>query len=270
MSERKSINKYYPPDYDPSLIKKKKKNLNDRQSTTIRLMLPFSLKCVHCGEFIAKSRKFNGKKETLKEKYLDKIKIYRFTIRCCRCAQSIIFKTDPKSSDYILESGAKKIFDADSGNGDENLSSNVAIKENETTDETLERLAKQQDEDQDNEKELDKLQNIEDKLTALQRQQENYEELLHIKKLNNMKIHNIEKILDEKLTPDMTEVIQLVNERFPKTENPNDDLKSVDKLNDTDTSKTHLNEDVKGLIVKKKLILKKSNKKNSLGIRKKK
>ena len=38
-----------------------------------------------CGEYIYKGRKFNSRKETTDEKYLN-IPIYRFYIRCTRCS----------------------------------------------------------------------------------------------------------------------------------------------------------------------------------------
>lgn len=273
MSERKSINKYYPPDYDPSLNKKKKKNSNDKKSVTIRLMLPFSVKCLNCGEFIAKSRKFNGKKETLKEKYLDKVKIYRFTIRCSRCAHGIMFKTDPKSSDYILEAGAKKVFSLTEDKRN-NTILNEDLNENETIDETLERLAREQDEEQ-NKEELDKLQKIEDKLTILQRQQENNEEVLQLKKMNNIKMNNIEKVLDKKISVDTNEINQIVNAKFKESEDliiNSKLLKSHSNTNNSDIASTTKNgqiHNVRELVMKKKLILKKPNKKNNLGIIKK-
>lgn len=43
-------------------------------------MAPFGMKCIACGEFIYKGRKFNARKETTDETYYA-IKIYRFYIR---------------------------------------------------------------------------------------------------------------------------------------------------------------------------------------------
>ena len=37
--------------------------------------------------------------------------IYRFYIKCLGCKQEITFKTDPKNSDYIAESGATRNFE---------------------------------------------------------------------------------------------------------------------------------------------------------------
>lgn len=84
-----------------------------------------------CGEYIYKGRKFNARKETTDEKYLN-IPIYRFYIRCTRCSgkyndsnpatnppfslltenlAEITFKTDPKGMDYTCERGAKRNFE---------------------------------------------------------------------------------------------------------------------------------------------------------------
>jgi Saf4/Yju2 protein len=73
-------------------------------------MAPFSMKCTACGEYIYKGRKFNARKETTDEKYLN-IAIYRFYIRCTRCSGEITFKTDPKNMDYECERGAKRNFE---------------------------------------------------------------------------------------------------------------------------------------------------------------
>ncbi|KAK2602703.1 hypothetical protein N8I77_009212 [Diaporthe amygdali] len=109
MSERKVLTKYYPPDFDPAALTKKKgpKQVGPKVQT-VRLMAPFSMKCTSCGEYIYKGRKFNARKETPEnEKYLG-IQIFRFYIRCTRCSSEITFKTDPKNQDYTCERGAKR------------------------------------------------------------------------------------------------------------------------------------------------------------------
>ncbi|KAF2865804.1 hypothetical protein BDV95DRAFT_585934 [Massariosphaeria phaeospora] len=111
MSERKVLQKYYPPEFDPSAITRTRKDKSaGLKLQTVRLMAPFSMKCTHCGEFIYKGRKFNARKETTDEKYY-KIAIFRFYIRCTRCSGEITFKTDPKNNDYECERGAKRNFE---------------------------------------------------------------------------------------------------------------------------------------------------------------
>lgn len=76
-------------------------------------MLPFSICCNGCGEYVSKGRKFNARKDTLpaSEAYLG-IKVYRFRIRCPGCAAEISYRTDPQSGDYRCESGARRSTDA--------------------------------------------------------------------------------------------------------------------------------------------------------------
>ena len=134
MSERKVLTKYYPPDFDPSKITRTKKAPGPPgpKVQTVRLMAPFSMKCLACGEYIYKGRKFNARKETTDEKYMG-ITIIRFYIRCTRCSAEITFKTDPKGMDYTCERGAKRNFEPWRTGDGEN-------KDMETEEEMLDRL----------------------------------------------------------------------------------------------------------------------------------
>ncbi|KAI9822689.1 MAG: hypothetical protein M1827_000408 [Pycnora praestabilis] len=137
MSERKVLTKYYPPDFDPSKITRTRgpKPVGPKVQT-VRLMAPFSMKCIACGEYIYKGRKFNARKETTDEKYYS-ISIYRFYIRCTRCSGEITFKTDPKNMDYTCEKGAKRNFEPwrEKGEGTE-----------ESEEERLDRLEREEEE----------------------------------------------------------------------------------------------------------------------------
>lgn len=162
MSERKVLTKYYPPDFDPSLITRTPKHLRASGSKllTVRLMAPFSLKCTNCGEYIYKGRKFNARKETTDEKYLN-ITIYRFYIRCTRCSSEITFKTDPKNMDYVCERGAKRNFEPWRQAKSEEVS--------ETHDETLDRLEREENEELERE-ERDKMLELEEKMQDSKRE----------------------------------------------------------------------------------------------------
>ncbi|KAF6798092.1 mRNA splicing protein yju2 [Colletotrichum sojae] len=70
-------------------------------------MSPFPMRCTSCGEYIGKGRKFNARKSTPDENNLG-IQIFRFFIRCTRCSSEITFRTDPQTSDYVCEAGAKR------------------------------------------------------------------------------------------------------------------------------------------------------------------
>lgn len=111
MGERKVLNKYYPPDFDPAKLPKLEIP-KDRQYV-VRLMAPFTMRCLTCGNYIYKGKKFNSRKETaIGEKYLG-IQIYRFYIRCPQCLSEISFKTDPENTDYVVDNGAYRTFQAE-------------------------------------------------------------------------------------------------------------------------------------------------------------
>lgn len=74
-------------------------------------MAPFSMNCSTCGNWIAKSTKFNARKElAVGHEYLG-IRVFRFYIRCPRCSAEITFRTDPKNTDYVCEQGAVRNFE---------------------------------------------------------------------------------------------------------------------------------------------------------------
>ncbi|SMQ53520.1 unnamed protein product [Zymoseptoria tritici ST99CH_1A5] len=136
MSERKVLSKYYPPDFDPAKLERKRgpKQVGPKVQT-VRLMAPFSMRCTSCGEYVYKGRKFNARKETTDEKYYA-ITIFRFYIRCTRCSAEITFKTDPKNMDYTCEKGAKRNFEP----------WREAKLAEETEEERLDRIAKEEEE----------------------------------------------------------------------------------------------------------------------------
>ncbi|XP_062366328.1 splicing factor YJU2 [Cinclus cinclus] len=111
MSERKVLNKYYPPDFDPAKIPKLKLP-KDRQYV-VRLMAPFNMRCKTCGEYIYKGKKFNARKETVQNEAYLGLPIFRFYIKCTRCLAEITFKTDPENTDYTMEHGATRNFQAE-------------------------------------------------------------------------------------------------------------------------------------------------------------
>ncbi|KAL5964047.1 Splicing factor YJU2 [Taenia solium] len=111
MTERKVLNKYFPPDYDPSKIPRLKRGSKSRQFN-IRTMAPFNMRCLTCNGYIYKAKKFNSRMETAEGVDYLGLRHYRFYIRCPGCCAEIIWRTDLESNDYVIESGAKRNFEA--------------------------------------------------------------------------------------------------------------------------------------------------------------
>ncbi|KAL6520613.1 hypothetical protein OROMI_032173 [Orobanche minor] len=77
MGERKVLNKYIPPDFDPANVGKKKAG---NGAMNVRMMLPYTIVCNVCRSYSGCGTKFNMDKETVR---------------------------DPQSSGYVVETGAR-------------------------------------------------------------------------------------------------------------------------------------------------------------------
>jgi coiled-coil domain-containing protein 130 len=67
--------------------------------------MPFHVWCDRCGDLIGKGVRFNAEKQQTGT-YLS-TRIWSFTMRH-HCGCCIVVRTDPKTCEYIVESGAKR------------------------------------------------------------------------------------------------------------------------------------------------------------------
>jgi len=109
MAERKVLIKYYPADFDPKLLQKVHRP-KDKQDN-VRMMLPMSVRCNTCGNFLYIGTKFNMRKETCQDIDYLGIKIFRFYFKCTCCHSEITMRTDPKNHDYVCEQGASRNYE---------------------------------------------------------------------------------------------------------------------------------------------------------------
>ncbi|KAJ2397632.1 Pre-mRNA-splicing factor cwf16 [Coemansia sp. RSA 2603] len=146
MAERKVINKYFPPDFDPSKIPRLRRAKGDKPpQTKVRLMSPFAMRCATCGQWIGKGTKFNARKETTSERF-HSIEIFRFYIRCQRCAGEITYRTDPENNDYKVEKGAQRNFEAWREHKEQEEEREREMKEEEEENDPIRRLEKRTEE----------------------------------------------------------------------------------------------------------------------------
>lgn len=174
MSERKVLNKYYPPDYDPSKIPRiKRKN----KQSDVRMMVPFNMKCV-CGEYIANATKFNAKKETVEDQTYNNLMIFRFYIRCPRCMGSIVLRTNPKEQGYEVESGATENF--------------KALK-------LAEKQAQEEAEAEEEEEKINPMKHLENRTKASKQQMEASEQIQNLRSIKH-RFHsvNLDNLIQEK------------------------------------------------------------------------
>ncbi|KAL4648557.1 coiled-coil domain-containing protein 130 [Arapaima gigas] len=117
MGERKGVNKYYPPDFDPA----KHGSLNGYWNThplrerarklsqgilIIRFEMPYNIWCDGCKNHIGMGVRYNAEKKKVGNYYTTPI--YRFRMKCHLCVNYIEMQTDPATCDYVIVSGAQR------------------------------------------------------------------------------------------------------------------------------------------------------------------
>ncbi|KAK2819586.1 hypothetical protein Q7C36_021232 [Tachysurus vachellii] len=117
MGERKGVNKYYPPDFDPA----KHRSINGYRNThplrerarklsqgilIIRFEMPYNIWCDGCKNHIGMGVRYNAEKKKVGNYYTTPI--YRFRMKCHLCVNYIEMQTDPATCDYVIVSGANR------------------------------------------------------------------------------------------------------------------------------------------------------------------
>ncbi|ORX50109.1 DUF572-domain-containing protein [Hesseltinella vesiculosa] len=110
------FNKYYPPDWTPekgSVNKFVGKHpLGDRARKLdqgiliVRFEMPFNIWCEGCDKHIGRGVRYNAEKKQIGKYY--STAIYQFRMKCHLCNQWIEIHTDPKNTEYVVVSGAKR------------------------------------------------------------------------------------------------------------------------------------------------------------------
>ncbi|XP_063150407.1 probable splicing factor YJU2B [Candoia aspera] len=117
MGERKGVNKYYPPDFNPakhgSLNKYRNSHpLRERARKLsqgiliIRFEMPYNIWCDGCQNHIGMGVRYNAEKKKVGNYYTTPI--FRFRMKCHLCPNHIEMQTDPASCDYVIVSGARR------------------------------------------------------------------------------------------------------------------------------------------------------------------
>uniref|UniRef100_A0AAV2JKJ4 Splicing factor YJU2 n=2 Tax=Knipowitschia caucasica TaxID=637954 RepID=A0AAV2JKJ4_KNICA len=233
MSERKVLNKYYPPDFDPAKIPKLKLP-KDRQYV-VRLMAPFNMRCKTCGEYIYKGKKFNARKETVQNELYMGLPIFRFYIKCTRCLAEITFKTDPENTDYAMEHGATRNFQAEKlieeeekrvqqEREDEELNNPMKVLENRTKDSKME---------------MEVLENLQELKELNQRQAlVDFEGMIDTYRELERREKEREKEEDERETKEMMDRVLVKRLRDSDSDSDEEKQKKISKTNDTNVKAT--------------------------------
>lgn len=109
MGERKPACHYIPPDFDPNKPARRCKPQNGQHQ--VRFMLPMSIQCSNCGDYMFQGTKANCRKELCYKEFYKGINVYRIYMHCKACYAEITIKTDPEHGDYIVEKGATRHFE---------------------------------------------------------------------------------------------------------------------------------------------------------------
>ncbi|XP_006900886.1 PREDICTED: coiled-coil domain-containing protein 130 [Elephantulus edwardii] len=115
--ERKGVNKYYPPDFNPEKhgslnryhnshpLRERARKLS-QGILIIRFEMPYNIWCDGCKNHIGMGVRYNAEKKKVGNYYTTPI--YRFRMKCHLCVNHIEMQTDPANCDYVIVSGAQR------------------------------------------------------------------------------------------------------------------------------------------------------------------
>jgi len=117
LAAAKADNFYFPPEYKPSdgsLNKFRKSHgaLGKRANKlhlgilVIRFEVPWNMWCTTCKAHIGRGVRYNAEKKHV-DNYFS-TKIYEFSMKCHLCAGLIVFRTDPKNTEFLIMKGAQR------------------------------------------------------------------------------------------------------------------------------------------------------------------
>ncbi|KAL2245556.1 UNVERIFIED_CONTAM: hypothetical protein Sindi_2823800 [Sesamum indicum] len=73
---------------------------------SVKMLIPFDLRCNECGRRTYRGDRFRGLKEEAGKDSCLGVEIYRFQFECPSCRAAFSIKSDPGRYDYVVESGA--------------------------------------------------------------------------------------------------------------------------------------------------------------------
>ncbi|KAJ8921479.1 hypothetical protein NQ315_003097 [Exocentrus adspersus] len=116
MGERKGVNKYYPPDYDPRVgglnkflgthaLRERARKI-DKGIIIIRFEMPYNIWCDGCKNHIGMGVRYNAEKTKVGMYFTTPV--YEFKMKCHLCDNHFVIRADPANLDYAIQSGARR------------------------------------------------------------------------------------------------------------------------------------------------------------------
>lgn len=238
MSDRKGQSKWYDPNFDYHELEKYNKQLKktrqqpNTKQTEVRMIIPMSIQCLLCNEYIYKGTKFNSKKEIIEGEDYCGIKIYRFLFKCPNCKNIFTIKTDPQHHCYLCEKNCKSTIDPRR----EELKrreNEMKLKKEEEKNDIVKKMENQTKNAQREMKELERL----DELKRMIRKNDSLsiDEVIQLKKQQNSLEHSVNELKDMRI--DGNESKNEEEKEKYERKRTFDQIKQKDHSKDTEKSK---------------------------------